>query len=245
MSANDWFGGKTATPPLISLKGLYDGGEANELPASEQKKAQASTPIASAAPTKTEVEPPKPKAAPVPEPVIAERAKPTELKENKQAMAAMASKFADKEESSEDDASSFEEIPKPVTRPVRETAPLAAKAVAATTPAVSSSYPRSAAPVTKQADPPAPVAAAAPTPAASEPTTSRAPTSGLAEGLKAHFTDIKTAQNSQLSEISELKGQVKELTDLVRQLSSRLDSFAGSQSERIRRVELDVENLGE
>jgi coronin-1B/1C/6 len=242
MSANEWFGGKSGVPPRISLKGRYDGGEANELPPEEQKKSiPISTPITSPPPTKTEVEPPKPKAAPAPEPVIQR----TELKDNTQAMSAMASKFADKEEESEDDASSFEEVPKPIERPVREAAPPVTRAAAVSSPPIASTYSRSTAPVSKPSETPATTSAASSVPAASEPTTSRAPTSGLAEGLKAHFTDIKTAQNSQLNEISELKGQVSELTDLVRQLSSRLDSLAGSQSERIRRVELEVENLRE
>lgn len=239
MSANDWFGGKTALPPRVSLKGRYEGGEPNELAPEEQKRSTpASAPTSSTTAPKPEAQPANVKVVSIPE-AVAERPKLTELKDNKQAMAAMANKFADHEESSDDDSSSFEEIAKPVERPARDAPPTTVKALPTTPQSHSSTISRNTAPIQKPTE-----TISAPT---SETTSTSRPTTsgGLAEGLKAQFSDIKTGQSNQLSEITELKGQVSELTDLVKQLSSRLDSLAGSQSERIRRVELELENMRE
>jgi coronin-1B/1C/6 len=241
MSSSEWFDGKTAVPPMISLKGRYDGGEANEVPAQPKPKEVASS--TSLPPTKTQVEAPKPAAAPVPQQPVVERGPPPSVKENKQSIETMASKYADKFEDSddEDDASSFEEVAKPVERPSRVQEP--AKPSPAPAPTARSvqvqrqeptSVPKPASP--KQSSPPADMA----------PSSSVArPTSALAEGLKTHLSDIKSAQADALSEMADLKSQVSTLTELVKHLSGRLDSFMGSQSERMRQVELEVEGMRE
>jgi coronin-1B/1C/6 len=239
MSSGEWFDGKTAVPPLISLKGRYDGGEANELPA--QSKPKEVTPVTSLPPTKTQVEAPKPAPAPIPQPVV-ERGPPPSVKENKQSIETMASKYADKSEESEDedDASSFEEVAKPVERPSRSQEP--AKPTPAPVAIARSVQKQEPAPTPK---PPSPKESSPPADIAPSSSATSRPTSALADGLKTHLSDIKTSQASALSEMADLKSQVSSLTELVKHLSGRLDSFMGSQSERMRQVELEVEAMRE
>jgi coronin-1B/1C/6 len=241
MSSSEWFDGKTAVPPMISLKGRYDGGEPNEIPA--QSKPKEAVPSTSLPPTKTQVEAPEPAPAPVPQTVV-ERGPPPSVKENKQSIETMASKYADKFEDSddEDDASSFEEVAKPVERPSRIQEP--AKPTPAPAPAARS------VPVQRQEPTPAPKPASpkeSSPPADIAPSSSATarPTSALADGLKTHLSDIKSSQANTLSEMADLKSQVTTLTELVKHLSGRLDSFMGSQSERMRQVELEVEGMRE
>ncbi len=116
MSSAEWFSGKDGLPPKISLEDLFDGSEPTEVPAEHRPLA---TPSAQAQPqqpipTKTEPELPKPGPAPI------ARDPPPTMEENQKSIASMASKFADKDESAEssdDETSSFEEVPKPVERP--------------------------------------------------------------------------------------------------------------------------------
>jgi coronin-1B/1C/6 len=233
--SSDWFDGKTALPPLISLKGKYDGDGSDEL--SPEEKALVSKPkeatVSNPPPTKTE--PPAP--APAPAAVAKEPvqiALKGEMKDNKQAMSAMASKFADKEdEDDDDDASSFEEVTKPVERQVRSFDPPKPTQTAA--PVAAASTPR-AAPATAAVKP-------TPAPSAPEPIPEPARSGGPAEVLKGHFSDIKSAQAGTRSEIAELKEQVGDLKDLVKSLASRLDTLVDSQAERMRRIELEVEGL--
>jgi coronin-1B/1C/6 len=264
MSSGEWFDGKAALPPLISLKTRYEGGgdDSNELSAEEKAELGSSSSASAAAastpaPTKTESAPaPKPAPAPVQQP----REVKTELQDNKKAMADMANKFADKEEEEdeEDSDDSFEEVPKPVERPVvRAADPIKPTSASAPTPAMaSSSVPISSTPkpaVAPQTATTATTAAAASSSSSSataaEParatSSSSAPSGGPAEALKTHLSDIKSAQANTRSEIAELKTQVGDLTELVKTLSGRLDALVGSQAERMRRIELEVEELRE
>jgi coronin-1B/1C/6 len=251
MSSGEWFDGKTALPPLISLKTRYEGGgdDSNELSAEEKAEIGSSSttaPVTSTpAPTKTESAPaPKP----APAPVQQQGEIRTELKDNKKAMADMADKFADKEveEDEEDSDDSFEEVPKPVERPIRAAAPAAADPVkptsaSAPTPAMASfALPTSSTPKPSAA----PTITAAAEPTRATPASITAP-SGPAEVLKNHLTDIKSAQANTSSEIAELRTQVGDLTELVKTLNGRLDALVGSQAERMRRIELEVEELRE
>ncbi|KAK4983850.1 Coronin-like protein crn1 [Elasticomyces elasticus] len=119
MSAGDWFGGKEGLPPKISLESLYEGEEPVEISADSVPK-----------PTRTETAPAPAPAAAVAKPVPREetpkptpaattsRGPPPSVKDNKESMSAMASKFADDDdEGSSDETSSFEEVQKPVERP--------------------------------------------------------------------------------------------------------------------------------
>jgi coronin-1B/1C/6 len=116
VSSGEWFDGKTGLPPKISLESVYEG-----KPPVEVKSDYTPREIPVTSPPATKTEAPKPKPEPEPEPIHSpvSRGPPPEMKDNKASISAMANKFADKddEESSDDDASSFEEVPKPVERP--------------------------------------------------------------------------------------------------------------------------------
>jgi len=132
MSSSEWLDGKTALPPKFSMEDMYDGNTPQEYAAQDAPKpapaktasapapAPASAPAPAAAPTPKEPEP----AAPV-----ATREMPS-MKDNKQSMSAMASRFADKDAEEEDgeedeEAEPFEEVQAPVQRPARQQEPKA------------------------------------------------------------------------------------------------------------------------
>lgn len=112
MSSAEWFDGAEKVPPKISMESLYDGGAPQEIPATSAK------PTPKAAEPEKAPEPKKEIAKPAPEPAPVARAPPASMKEQGSSMMAMASKFEDKEpvEEDENDASSFEEVQKPVER---------------------------------------------------------------------------------------------------------------------------------
>ncbi|CAG7920204.1 unnamed protein product [Penicillium olsonii] len=140
MSCSEWLGGKEAIPPKISMASLFDGEGIKEVSGVEEKptgsietpapQAAAESPKAADVPKATEAPkkasaPSSPKISePVPEPTPVARPAPS-MKDQGASMASMVDKFADGEEEgnvSDDDDSSFEEVPKPVERPVRSAA---------------------------------------------------------------------------------------------------------------------------
>lgn len=119
MSSEEWFQGKSALPPKLNMEDLFDGNEPQMVAAEERPKPTTTTPAPPAPAAVPKAEPkPEPKAEPTPAPA-ATRELPS-VNQNKQSMATLADKFADKEEEEVDDVrddSSFEEIQKPVERP--------------------------------------------------------------------------------------------------------------------------------
>ncbi|KAF2105892.1 actin-binding protein-like protein [Lophiotrema nucula] len=243
-TADEWFGGKTALPPKISLESVYEGEAPQEVPSDykPQAAASAAAPIQSPPPTKTTHEPPKP--APAAAPVA--REPPKSLNENKQSMSTMADKFADKdeEESSDDETSSFEEVPKPVERPSTFTAQRQEEKTRGPT-------------ITKEPEPPKPThtpAVAAPaksSPPSSQatPTATTTPTpsaSGAVSGIKDYLTDIKSILENQNRIMSDQSDQIAILVREVNTLKAKLNAPAGGagdreKDERIRQLELELE----
>lgn len=150
MSSSEWLGGKEALPPKISMASLFDGEGIQEVsgveekptgsiatpePKVEESPKPAETPKPVEAPKKA-AEPSSPKISePTPERAPIARPAPS-MKDQGASMASMVDKFADGEEDgnvSDDDDSSFEEVPKPAERPVRS-----AVAAAESSPRVSS-----------------------------------------------------------------------------------------------------------
>ncbi|KAK5708289.1 Coronin-like protein crn1 [Elasticomyces elasticus] len=122
MSSSEWLDGKTGLPPKFSMEDMYDGKEPQEYAAQEAPKVAPAKTASAPAPALA------PAAAPTPKEPVVEKPEPTpavarempSMKDNKQSMSALASKFADKDEDEaddDDDTSSFEEIQKPVERP--------------------------------------------------------------------------------------------------------------------------------
>lgn len=127
MGPTEWLSGKEAVPPKVSMASLYEGEGLKEVTGVQDKPTDslgAPQPQAEPAPKPEPKPEPKPaqpekKPEPAPEPTPVVRPEPS-MKVQGASMAAMASKFADKEEEEPepaDDSSSFEEIPKPVERP--------------------------------------------------------------------------------------------------------------------------------
>lgn len=141
MSCSEWLGGKEAIPPKISMASLFDGEGIKEVSGAEEKPTgsiESPAPQAAAEspkPVETIKATEAPKASvpsspkisitePAPEPTPVARPAPS-MKDQGASMASMVDKFADGEEEgniSDDDDSSFEEVPKPVERPVRAAA---------------------------------------------------------------------------------------------------------------------------
>jgi coronin-1B/1C/6 len=231
-TAAEWFGGKTALPPKISLESVYDGGAPEEVPAeTKAPSASASAPVQSPPPTKVE--------APAPMPV-ASREPPPSLRDNKQSLASQASKFADKDgDVSDDDASSFEEISKPVQRHTVTAAKQEAKTMGPV--------------ITKEPEQPkptfTPTAAAVKAPPPPEATSSPAPSAtpgaaaGAAAGIKDHLTDIKSTLQEQNKVLSDQSDQIALLMREVSQMKTKVgvQSVDHEKDERIRQLELELE----
>ncbi|KAI2471414.1 DUF1900-domain-containing protein [Annulohypoxylon bovei var. microspora] len=218
-SASDWLSGKSGLPPKIDFESIYEGNAPVEVPA-DYKPATAS------APAPVPVSKPAPKKDPEPAP-----APPPTMKEQNRSMAAMASKYEDGDEGDDDETSSFEEISKPVQR--------------SSIPAKSEPKPPSPTKTTSAAPPRAaqplksPTYAPAPTIAARNPAS---PTAGGA-GVETSLEQIKHLLETQTKLISVQSQQISHLTDEVDGLKKRVGPGSQDQSERIRQLELELEEL--
>lgn len=244
-TASEWFGGKTAVPPKISLESIYEGGAPEEVP-SDYKPPATATPIQSPPPTKTEAPKPTPAAAASP---IKAQGPPRSVNDNKASLASQASKFADEEASSDDDASSFEDIPKPVERPSvaatkteeKPASPVLAKSPEPAKPAATPVAAPSPAPApvepSVQPSQKAPVAATAP----SQPS---ATASSVTGGIKEFLHDIRSTLEQQNKVLADQSDQIALLMRKVTTLESKVESSGGSsreKDERIRQLELELE----
>ena len=100
VTAAEWFAGKTALPPKISLESVYEGEGIKEVPSEYKAPGPAlAAAVQSPAPTKTEA--PKPADAPAPTPAASRGPAPT-MNDNKASLADQASKFADNAEDEDD-----------------------------------------------------------------------------------------------------------------------------------------------
>ncbi|OTB08433.1 hypothetical protein M426DRAFT_71214 [Hypoxylon sp. CI-4A] len=216
ISASDWLAGKSGLPPKIDFESVYEGNAPVEVPANY--KPPASTPAPAPAP----VSKPAPKEPePAPAPVV--RSPPPTVKEQNRSMAAIASKYEDDEEG-EDDASSFEEIQKPTQR--------------SAVPAKSEPRPPSPTKTTSAAPPKA-------LPSLKSPTYAQAPTAAGASSpaVETSLEQIKNLIETQTKVISAQSEQISHLTTEVDSLKKRVGSGSQDQSERIRQLELELEEL--
>lgn len=121
MSAKEWLDGKEGVPPKIDLASVYAGEEPAEVAADYKSTVRAQSPPAPS-PTKKAPEPAAEPAAPA----SSLRGQPPTMKEQTSSIKDLASKFTDdKDDESDEDTSSFEEIAKPIDRSERR-APAAA-----------------------------------------------------------------------------------------------------------------------
>jgi len=222
VSAKEWLDGKTGVPVKIDLESIYEGNAPVEVPA--DFKPVAAAPVRAPAPA--------PVVKKEPEPAPAVHHAPPTAAEQKASISNMANKYQDADESDDDEAetSSFEEISRPAAR--------------ATAPVQS---PVTTAPPT-QTKPPSPVKA----PQSSSPPVSRT-TATLAstpstssdnvmleqiKQLFEHQNKIITAQGDKITAQSQI---ISQLAADVEILKKRVGSGSQEQSERIRQLELELE----
>ena len=114
VSSEDWFSGKDGIPPKISMESIFEGEGMREVPDEPKAVKKDPEPVEEPEKAPAKVEPSEPE--PIPTTV---RDPPPSMKEQVGSVAAMVDKYADPEAGkaeSEDDASSFEEVQKPVER---------------------------------------------------------------------------------------------------------------------------------
>ncbi|KAJ0416536.1 hypothetical protein BJY00DRAFT_304076 [Aspergillus carlsbadensis] len=116
MDSSEWFAGKEAIPPKISLGSLYDGEGLKEVTGVQDKPSSSVGTETKAEPEAKPASPVKKAPEPVPEPTPVTKPAPS-MKEQGVSMAAMVNKFADDEEPEAVEESSFDEPSKPVERP--------------------------------------------------------------------------------------------------------------------------------
>lgn len=223
MSAAEWLSGKDGIPAKIDLESVYEGNEPVEV-LSNYKPAAAPTPAPA---------PAKPVAKQEPEPTPAARAPPPTMSEQKGSISAMASKFQDDEPEDDDETSSFEEIAKPVQRSIPAPKPASPVKVAS---------PVRASPVKTEAPRPAPVQATprVQTPLTS-PTASSGPTSSSNGSVESSLAQIKSLLEAQTKTITVQSERIGRLAQEVDTLKMRVGSGPQDQSERIRQLELELE----
>ncbi|KAI1374642.1 DUF1900-domain-containing protein [Hypoxylon crocopeplum] len=226
VSASDWLSGKTGLPPKIDFESIYEGNAPVEVPADYKP------PISTPAPAPVSKPAPKKEPEPASTPAAVQSSPPT-MKEQNLSMAAVASKYDDKDESDDDETSSFEEISKPVQR--------------SAIPARSESKPLSP---TKTTSAPAPRAAPAiksptfaPTSSAAAPVSAPSNSSAGGPGVESTLEQIKQLLETQTKMISTQGQQISQLTNEVDSLKKRVGSGSQDQSERIRQLELELEEL--
>lgn len=147
MSSKEWFDGAEKVPPKINMESLYEGND-GEYSAVETKATP--RPAAPVQEPKKEVSQPEPEPEPQSEPAVTARAPPPSMKEQGSSMMAMASKFEDDEpvEEEDNDASSFEEVQKPVERSAFKSPTTQVDTKPASSPKLATPTPKSPAPET-------------------------------------------------------------------------------------------------
>jgi coronin-1B/1C/6 len=217
VSAKEWLDGKTGLPAKIDLESVYEGTAPKEVAADYQPPAPAAAPVA------PKVEPKKEEPKEEPKPVV--RAPPPSVSDSKSSIAAMANKYqdADEEEPKKEEPSSFDEEVKPVQR---NPLPVRTESKPATPPAAS--------PVPAPVNTASSVTTSTPTSTSAAATASNGPSN-------TSLTEIKVLIENQTKIISAQNDQIGLLTSEVESLKKRLGSGSQDQSERIRQLELELE----
>jgi coronin-1B/1C/6 len=224
VTAAEWLSGKDGVPSKIDLESIYDGNAPVEV-ASDYKPptpAPAPTPAKAPSPVKKE------------EPAPTQKAPPPSMAEQKGSIAAMASKFQDDEAAnSDDDASSFEEVAKPVQRSVPKAEP---KPLSPIKTSPTKTAPPKASPISQPT--PARQAVASPTAKSAPGNTA---SSSDNSSVEASLAQIKNLLETQTRTITAQSEKISKLAIEVDTLKIKVGSGAQDQSERIRQLELELE----
>lgn len=231
VNAREWIDGKTGIPNKIDLESVYEGTAPKEVSSDYTAPASAPAPAPVAEKPAPKKEEPKREE---PKPAAAVRSSPT-MSEQKGSISAMASKYQDMEEEEDDDeneTSSFEEVSRPAQRnimPVRSEPKF--------TPPVKTQTPPAASPAPATAKPSSPIKPYAP--AVTSPASRNAFSSS--PGVESSLADIKQLLESQTKLITAQNQQIGILTSEVESLKRKVSSGSQDQSERIRQLELELE----
>ncbi|KAI1418792.1 hypothetical protein F5Y12DRAFT_781158 [Xylaria sp. FL1777] len=223
VSAQEWIAGKSGVPSKIDFESVYEGNAPVEVPADYKPPA----PVSAPAPTSTPISQKAPEPTPAPANIHS-----GSIKEQQSSMAALASKYEDKKDDVEE-PSSFDEISKPQQRsaiPVRTEA----KAPSPTK-TTSAPPPQPASPVKLPTSEPTPTTAA--------PAPTEFPTASGGPVVETALDQIKVLLETQTKMLSAQSQHIERLTAEVDSLKKRVGSGSPDQSERIRQLELELEEL--
>ncbi|KAI9861665.1 MAG: Coronin-like protein crn1 [Vezdaea acicularis] len=244
VSSSEWFSGKTALPPKISLESIYDGDAPVEIPAEVKPRAAVETAPVKATPKAAE---PVPKAEPKKEEpkaptvsAVAQRGPPPTMKEQQSSINTMVDKFHDEESDEEDDVdddSSFEEVPKPTER-IMPSSTLAAKPAQKPDP-VPAATKTPTSPIATKASP---VETSRAVPQPTKPTAATS-TDPVNEPIASSLSEIKSLLEAQNRTITLQSDKIGALTAEVDTLKTRMgEARTGREKdERIRQLELELE----
>ncbi|KAI0166485.1 DUF1900-domain-containing protein [Xylariaceae sp. FL1272] len=226
VSAQEWISGKSGVPPKIDFESIYDGNAPVEVPSDYKPPVSAPAPVPA--------QKPAPKEEPAPAPAAA-RAAPPSMKDQQGSMAAMVSKYEDKEDAEPEPETPFEEV----SRPAQRTAMPASSEAKAPSPTKTTSAPpaKPASPIIKS--PTQPTTAASYTPPVSA--VSRTVSSG--SGSESTLDQIKQLLETQTKMLGAQSQKIEQLTAEVDSMKKRVGSGSQDQSERIRQLELELEEL--
>jgi coronin-1B/1C/6 len=154
------------------------------------------------------------------------------VKEQQNSMAALASKYEDKNEAAEE-PSSFDEVSKPAQR--SSMPPRSEPTVPSPTKTTSAPPPRPASPIKR------PTLEVTPTAATPGPAVS--PTGSNDPAVETALDQIKVLLETQTKMLSAQNTHIERLTAEVDSLKKRVGTSTPDQSERIRQLELELEEL--
>ncbi|KAL5335468.1 hypothetical protein BJX70DRAFT_375064 [Aspergillus crustosus] len=232
MSSAEWFDGKEAIPPKISMGSLYDGEGLKEVTGIQDKPTSSlseAKPEPKVEPEAKPASPVKKAAEPVPEPTPVARPAPS-MKEQGASMAAMVNKFADDEEAEKvEEASSFDEPSKPVERATRsgtaspsgkdspflqKDEPAKAQSPVSASPAPVNRSPAPTTPATAQAEPTDPLSSTTGSVAAG--------VSVAADAVQREINVVKDLLAEQAKTISSQTEQIQNLVAEIESLKAKL-----------------------
>ncbi|KAI0526182.1 hypothetical protein F5B22DRAFT_632738 [Xylaria bambusicola] len=215
VSAQEWVSGQSGVPSKIDFESIYEGNAPVEVPSDYKPPAPIPTPAPVSAPAPQKA--PEPTPAPV-------TIRSGSIKDQQSSMAALASKYEDKTEDVEE-PSSFDEFSKPQQRSSRFEPNTPSPTKTASAP-----LPKPASPVKLSTSDSTPTTSA---PAPAESSASSGPV----------LDQIKELLETQTKMLSAQSQHIERLTAEVDSLKKRVGTGSTDQSERIRQLELELEEL--
>lgn len=225
--SKDWFNGKTGIPAKIDFESIYDGNAPKEVASEYKPQSVVSSPVKTTPAPKEEPKKEEPKP-------VATRGPVPSIKDQKSSISNLASKFQDDEEDDDegddDETSSFEEI----SRPAQRTFQPNPKAPVASQPRTPAFATRQSAPITAGPYPDTPAAS-------STPISKTAPSTASPGSVEASLEQIKALIETQTKVITAQNEKIAQLASEVESLKRKIGSGSQDQSERIRQLELELE----